>query len=457
MKTSQFEPIRANSNRLSLIVTFAIFSIFLISCSAEYIDPVYTPNDSLPEMNTPHFVPYEQALAELNSMLRDIDIQTRGGRSTRQISDCYLASDLSLTKSGDGKEEPAVYVFNFENDQGFAIISADDRTAPVLAVTDSGNLPQGAVVDHPGLAMFLQGAYAYMQGIINSEEENNDVITRGLSPEDQDAYDDYNGNEYTYHTAHSAWNNAYYGTLLATEWGQGNPYNKYCRKSNGNEAVVGCVAIAVAQLMAYYKHPSSYNGHAFVWTDMLDWTIAGQDMVAMLAKQVGLPQNLNIDYDYDEMGAGGWLDEVPRTFSNMGYTNGGTAKAYNFLELRTQLAANKPAIVAGYGIMIRYESVFGVITDTSHKDGHCWVVDGGLDRDRTITTYRNGTYYSHCIERQFLLHCNWALNRNNIDYNGYFLNEAFNMLAMPVTRATYTYGKEGYYNYNLQMVTGVVK
>ncbi len=58
------------------------------------------------------------------------------------------------------------------------------------------------------------------------------------------------------------------GPLLTTSWDQFAPYNNYCPIGCWNQrTVVGCVATAMAQLMAYYKWPpEGYGSKYFQWS-----------------------------------------------------------------------------------------------------------------------------------------------------------------------------------------------
>ena len=55
---------------------------------------------------------------------------------------------------------------------------------------------------------------------------------------------------------------------VPVQWGQYVPYNLYCPTG----MPTGCLATALAQVMAYHKYPSSYNGYNFNWTLMLSVT-----------------------------------------------------------------------------------------------------------------------------------------------------------------------------------------
>ncbi|MGC8827748.1 MAG: C10 family peptidase, partial [Anaerolineae bacterium] len=68
------------------------------------------------------------------------------------------------------------------------------------------------------------------------------------------------------------------GPLMQTFWHQRPPYNNRCPNQGcswpgfGNynqNAVTGCVPLAMAQIMRYFAWPPSFEGQSYQWTDML--------------------------------------------------------------------------------------------------------------------------------------------------------------------------------------------
>lgn len=66
------------------------------------------------------------------------------------------------------------------------------------------------------------------------------------------------------------------GPLLATTWGQGQPFNNFCPLgASSSRTAVGCVATAASQIMRYWQWPSSGTGsHSYTWDG--DQSCAGQ-------------------------------------------------------------------------------------------------------------------------------------------------------------------------------------
>lgn len=56
---------------------------------------------------------------------------------------------------------------------------------------------------------------------------------------------------------------------MKTLWSQENDYNeKVSMQCGNNKAPVGCVSVAVGQLLAYHKKPDSVVGRKMHWDDM---------------------------------------------------------------------------------------------------------------------------------------------------------------------------------------------
>ena len=124
--------------------------------------------------------------------------------------------------------QDAFYVFNADGDNGFVIVSADDRTEPILGYADTGhldlnNLPENA-------SYWLQN-YAYQ---IKSLENAVNLAAPHRAP----------GAEYV-------------APMTTCKWDQDAPYNDYCPKDSKGQCYTGCAATGMAQVMYYYRWPES--------------------------------------------------------------------------------------------------------------------------------------------------------------------------------------------------------
>ena len=106
--------------------------------------------------------------------------------------------------------------------------------------------------------------------------------------------------------------------FIATQWGQGDPYNFLTPELNGKHTPTGCVATAMAQVMKYYNYPAQGQGMGYYtlennpsrvtekiqgvyeWNKMRDTYKGPNELsdaeklpVATLMKDAGLATNMN--------------------------------------------------------------------------------------------------------------------------------------------------------------------
>ncbi len=124
------------------------------------------------------------------------------------------------------------YVFNAGQDQGYVVVSGDDRTAPILGFANHGTFDVDKIPCN--MAAWLEG---YAGQIKYIQEHPETQVTRG---------------DVTTH--------ADVGALISTQWGQGTPYNNLLPSVGGQKCVTGCGATAMAQIMNYHGAPASCSG-----------------------------------------------------------------------------------------------------------------------------------------------------------------------------------------------------
>lgn len=344
-------------------------------------------------------------------------------------------------------------MFNFTNDEGYALVSGDTRVPDILAFAEKGHLDPAEGIDNPGLAIFLANTETYIRlktGLPIYDDTGNLIV---LNDDGDDGYDPDIDDDYV---EYSDWKTSREDNeqRLACYWGQRDPLNRYCYTDTGEKALVGCVAVAIAQIMYHYGHNHTYNGTAYDWNVIRNyWSQYGHypaealDMAAKLVADLGRPENLNMNYGIDASSAS--MDNVARTFRNFGYTSVGPLQDLN---CRTE----KPLLVVGYARrQTVLDKVMGIpVTHYNYSDGHAWVIDGSMAQTRNVYTYLyNGTLAKTETETRSLFHCNWGWSGQN---NGYYLAEAFNTIKGPEVRSTsYWEGAAGYYRFRLEMIANI--
>ena len=126
----------------------------------------------------------------------------------------------------DGKiENPAYYVFNATDNEGFVIISADDRTEAILGYADNGYF------DQDNMPSNVKAWFEYYEQSIRSLGDAPAQVPQQRTP-------------------HAA-----IEPLIQTMWYHGQPYNLQCPKDGENLTDAGDEATAIAQVMYYHKWP----------------------------------------------------------------------------------------------------------------------------------------------------------------------------------------------------------
>ncbi len=203
--------------------------------------------------------------------------------------------------------EPCYYVFNNGNDRGFTIVSGDDLLPEIVGYSATGTFDESQMPEN--LTAFLK-AYQQMAEAVTQEDA---WAVRSMAERKALQAND----TYTQPTVAPL--------LGGIMWNQMAPYNNLCptdkSSKKGEKCATGCVATAMAQVMAYYQYPKqlqanipSYTtetdkyrlpgaskGEAYDWDNMLatypengEFTQAQTDAVAKLMYHCGMA--VKMDY-----------------------------------------------------------------------------------------------------------------------------------------------------------------
>lgn len=133
-----------------LLRVLVALPLFLAGCAKEEPVAVSTVSGEDPDS---HYVALEDARTEVEALLESIDSSTRGG-SIRSVGESFSIGGDKATRAGE-IPGPEYHIFNFEGGEGFAIAPADDRTPPVVCITDSGTFSTESTIENGGAAMML--------------------------------------------------------------------------------------------------------------------------------------------------------------------------------------------------------------------------------------------------------------------------------------------------------------
>lgn len=155
-------------------------------------------------------------------------------------------NNAGLLKSTVNESLPLYYVFNISQSNGFVIISADDRVVPVLGYAFKGSYSES---NQP--PAFIQWMKDYQKQILY-------VISNKTASKDEAVAEWKKYRNISYTKSKTVLNSA--GPLITTTWGQQGHYNNSCpvdTNSPDGRTNVGCVAVALGQILRYWEHPDS--------------------------------------------------------------------------------------------------------------------------------------------------------------------------------------------------------
>ncbi len=158
-----------------------------------------------------------------------------------QITNCVIEYSSQM--------QPLMYFFTINN-EGYVIVSADDRAYPVPGYSFE-SVYNGKEEASPAFTEWIDIYLKQMEAII----DNNYPATAEISA----AWNHYLSENPTDFMDYLAGTRAI-EPLINTKWGQSGFYNDMCPSSSAGEALVGCVAVAMAQVMGYYMHPAQGTG-----------------------------------------------------------------------------------------------------------------------------------------------------------------------------------------------------
>lgn len=382
-------------------IAIIILNLVLFSCTTEH-ELIYQEN------STTHPKPTKRSLSEALEIAQDatslFNTQARSQelRTIDMKNIQYLCMDRkSRSQSGD----TLLYVINYADNNGFAVVSANPNTAGLIAVTEKGNYNPTSeeMNNNTGMGLFMDMAEMYVSN------PDNDLQNTGPLPileimERVDTTD------------------TYILPKLITKWGQTWHEGRYC--PNG---ISGCVVTALAQIMTYFEHPTQMN---------ITYEGAPINMLNLDWEEIKKYKNIQDDKANEQAHeAIGYLCRQLSELTNSSFEPGGTYATFeSALLCMNRLGYIVPLNVMNYNSNVSFRlalennSLIFMGGFTSAGSGHAWVVDGHLKRELHYTAYTreiNSELWQLHDERIINYcynHINWG---DNGLYNGYFLENAF--------------------------------
>ncbi len=320
-----------------------------------------------------------------------------------------MAHKAPLTSSATGGEKVAYYVFNANS--GYVIVAGDDRAPAVLGYSDKGTFDSQ---DMPEAMQWLLEGYAAQIEALGHGAKPAPRLTSGAA----------------------------INPLVSASWSQNSPYNTLLPMlPNGQQAVAGCVATAMAQVLYYWKDPaqvtqtlpqytSQYYGINmpalepvdFNWDAMQDMYLTNdtESDAAIAAARLTLYCAQSVQMNFQDGASGANTTRIPSVLSTyFGYK--ASARCEYREDFTTQSWAN----------LIYNELTEGrpvIYSGSKRTGGHAFICDG--------------------YDGEGLFHINWGWDGMS---NGYYLLNVLNPDAQSTGSASGAYG----YIYDQYIVAGI--
>ena len=336
----------------------------------------------------------------------------------KEVGDVYawLSKDFCpTTRSSLISDLPDTlfYIVNFKNDDGYVLVNARDTFGCIYAYIENGHLTPTDTIDNDDFRQFLDRiqvlcALEYPDPDTPLPPDTAITIPNPINPDPSGPIDQAIG----------IWRiDAHIAPLLTVKWHQRDPFNRYCFTNYGQQAVAGCVAISAAQIAAYHRYPSAYNGHTYNWEaicqGVLPATETGKDGAAHLVHDIGVLVGMN----YGVTASRSYNSVMWKCWDAFGYHS--SYGNYDYDLCLEELEDGRPVVLGGYSY--------------NPNAGHSWVVDGAMERNYYVPLMTLGGVSDEIIQMsQKMLHCNWGWNGK---YNGYYLNDAFCLDEIVLTDA----------------------
>ncbi len=332
-----------------------------------------------------------------------VSAQVREADAAQRLADSFwpmkrggenAKPEMVYTEQDTVSKHPFFYIFNRGENQGYVIISADERSKKIIGYSDTGTFdPENVPAE---MRAWLRVCRQELQQLSVTPDSllkmdlGQFVLSKGRSKGSQ---------------AFAASVSPLLGQI---NYSQSFPYNALCPQVSGQSCVTGCVATAAVQIMRYWEYPKQPTGqsHSYLlngqsigttfntyydWTNMLgtydsySGTQQQQQAIARLMADAGIA--CDMDYSPSESGAYtnkmalGMVDYFGYDKGVIAYQRTDFTQADFVYYLKRELNAGRPVLVSG----------------TGSGGGHCFVCDG--------------------YDAAGLFHINWGWNGMS---NGYF-------------------------------------
>lgn len=383
---------------MNRIHRFFIIGIIILVASCSNLDEPIPTNSTYNNLDI-FKVSIEEAEETVADFLFKMETNdesvSRSGKERREISDVQVIRNTSI---GSRSYEIAgidtlMYIVNFKNEAGFAVVGADKRTSPIFAIIDDGNYDTSILEteENAGFITFLN--LAISTEFSDIKDSQNNIMSRATS---------------------NGWNIiSKVNPILKTKWSQGgvnypNSYGKYCPNK-----VTGCTVTATAQILSHFQtigsvqwsYNDTYGSAILNWTRIMNdcdiyggslnslSTAQSLDEIAHLCRYLGIAFNADykIDKKHPEKNSTSVGEDKPIDwFNKWGGLKASKLAKYDEDQIISAIQSGNPVYGRGNSGQKKFLGIRVCWTG-----GHAWVYDGYI-------------YATKDNDPQKLVHCNWG-------------------------------------------------
>ncbi|MBR5844162.1 MAG: C10 family peptidase [Bacteroidaceae bacterium] len=326
------------------------------------------------------------AAAVVSVMCMNLSAAVVTTEMAKQTADNFLALDNEWHGADDAQVRlvehdgvPAYYVVEYNNG-GWAVVSAQTSSQPVIGYNTTGEFAApGAMGELLNFNAKVITARA-LQGETVEHADWKRVMQRKPAADPESTPD--------------------IAPMITVNLNQNSPYNKYCPKIDGKNALVGCVAVSMTQAMMVQRYPErSVGKNSYKYQDMkpsivyddeapYDWDAmyacdqtGNYDEVARLLYHAGVSINMMYSLTF----SGAYIEDAAKAL----------VRHFQYDKQRVHAVARASFDDATWydkiltDLLNRRVVMYMGAADKEGNGGHCWNLDG----------WKNSTQ---------MVHCNWG-------------------------------------------------
>lgn len=426
-----------------------VSSICLVGCAVDKEELSAVPE---PEIRISEVVPVEEALDQLYAMQRALNASTRASSAPSIGSIAVCGGSHATRGSVVNLPDTMVYVVNFTDNRGFAVLGARRSLEPVYAITESGTLDASKLDEALARAEVCRQAAESSAESTARTRANDDATFSDAGPDfvyeqlaagvgSTDGTDRppmVSDKTFLYYGDWEATKTV--GPLVTVKWNQTYPFNAAMPQSTAwsgpyykEKYPVGCTVVAMSQVLSSTRRPvtpPTATTKTYYWSNLN--TVSNYINLAFYmpskyndtTNPVYTQQLADVMYNIGKRfnvssNSTGTDATRPDVLKGVKGLDSYYANAYYgspvFVKLKGLIDAGKPVYMQGF--------------EMSSGAGHAWVVDGYADATQeeiysVKLSWGPGTATMTEKVQHDLLHINWGFSG---EYDGYFLSDVFNM------------------------------